>query len=195
MFSYCNNNPCNGSDPDGHMIQGRSEYGPNAMTYKGGGKVYCTPHWLIEEEKPGTLTIGISFTSISRGVVLSHSIGFTIDRDWNVAWTGTHFWGGGLEDTGISVFATITNTTNITGQNGTASHIGGSVGKYCGEYCNFLDNEGNMYHGITVSYTLASLDCKVPLNYHVGVSNTKVGSFEEVMSYVFSWEGLLWIGG
>ena len=39
MFAYCNNNPCNFCDPNGHMIQGRSEYGPNAMAYKGGGKV------------------------------------------------------------------------------------------------------------------------------------------------------------
>ena len=51
MFAYCNNNPCNFSDPIGYMIQGRSEYGPNAMTYKSGEYRYIVPDIVREQEE------------------------------------------------------------------------------------------------------------------------------------------------
>ena len=55
MFAYCNNNPCNFTDPNGRMIQGRSEYGPNAMTYKGGGKVIIPLPYTKHQKKDGMI--------------------------------------------------------------------------------------------------------------------------------------------
>ncbi len=37
------------------MIQGRSEYGPNAMTYKGGGKVIIPLPYTKHQKKDGTI--------------------------------------------------------------------------------------------------------------------------------------------
>ena len=51
MFAYCNNNPCNYGDPNGHMIQGRSEFGPNAMNYKSGAYRYIVPDLVREQEE------------------------------------------------------------------------------------------------------------------------------------------------
>ena len=183
MFANCNNNPCNFSDPNGHMIQGRSEYGPNAMTYKGGGKVYCTPHWLIEEEKPGTLAVGISGTFSRGGFVGTISLGLTIDRNWNIAWMGSRFLGTGVEKTTVDSFVSVTNAPHIERQSGGTSHMGGAIGDYSGEYFNFRDEDGNMYHGLAYTHTLWEAGT-APISYHVGTSGTVVGSFYDVLLFL-----------
>ena len=186
MFAYCNNNPCNFSDPNGHMIQCRSEYGPHAMTYKGGGNPYRTPHWLIEKERPGTIAVGISGTIFRGGLVLTYSIGFTIDREWNTAWIGSHFVGTGVEKTTLDGFISVTNATSIELQSGGATHIGAAIGDHSGEYFSFLDDTGKGYHGLTYTHTFLETS-EVPISYHVGTSDTVVGSFSEVIHFVISW--------
>lgn len=97
---------------------------------------------------------------------------------------GSRFLGTGVEKTTVDGFVSITNAPDIERQKGGANHVGVAVGDYTGEYCFFQDNDGNKYHGLAYTHTFWEAG-EAPISYHVGTSDTVVGSFIDVLLFLF----------
>ena len=149
MYAYCLNNPVIGYDPTGHSPK---------TWIKGFVGNFLDP--LVQEVKeiwaqiiPGTVAVGKS-VSAAAGPYVGVSEGFALDETGGFCEFYTFTGGAGTPSAGGSIFASVTNATNVDYLREWSEQVGGScpLGGYEKVFMINDNSPDGFYHGSTISF-------------------------------------------